>query len=368
MRRPEDASLGPGHHGRRVGGREHADADHPRPDLRAGGPGRVRHPGRPAHLIGPSRSDSARPAPVRSGGQSATAWVGCQRGEPALRRRRHRRRPGRLRRGALRRVGRARTSRSSRSTRSAAPVCNRGCIPAKELLETAAIVRTVKHAGDFGVDRRAQGGRLGHHARRASRRSSTSWRTASSSCSRTARSRCSTASARSAPDRTVVVIGTAETASPAGHAHRRRRDPGERLGAPDDPRASSPTARRGDLRRVLRHPAGPAACGGHRWRCDRVRVRVDARRPRAAGHHPRGAAEDPPGLRRRRDPGGPAGPSRRRDIEIRTGVAVTGHTPDRDGGTTVNVRRRRDARDRPRGRLGRSRARTPTTCSRTAPG
>jgi len=27
----------------------------------------------------------------------------------------------------------------------------RGCIPAKELLETAAIVRTVKHAGDFGV-------------------------------------------------------------------------------------------------------------------------------------------------------------------------------------------------------------------------
>lgn len=28
---------------------------------------------------------------------------------------------------------------------------HRGCIPAKELLETAAIVRTVKHAGDFGV-------------------------------------------------------------------------------------------------------------------------------------------------------------------------------------------------------------------------
>ena len=28
---------------------------------------------------------------------------------------------------------------------------NRGCIPAKELLETAAIVRTVKHAGEFGV-------------------------------------------------------------------------------------------------------------------------------------------------------------------------------------------------------------------------
>jgi dihydrolipoamide dehydrogenase len=28
---------------------------------------------------------------------------------------------------------------------------HRGCIPAKELLETAAIVRTVRHAGDFGV-------------------------------------------------------------------------------------------------------------------------------------------------------------------------------------------------------------------------
>lgn len=28
---------------------------------------------------------------------------------------------------------------------------NRGCIPAKELLETAAVVRTVAHAGDFGV-------------------------------------------------------------------------------------------------------------------------------------------------------------------------------------------------------------------------
>lgn len=29
---------------------------------------------------------------------------------------------------------------------------HRGCIPAKELLETASIVRTVKHAGDFGVE------------------------------------------------------------------------------------------------------------------------------------------------------------------------------------------------------------------------
>ena len=28
---------------------------------------------------------------------------------------------------------------------------HRGCIPAKELLETAAVVRTVAHAGDFGV-------------------------------------------------------------------------------------------------------------------------------------------------------------------------------------------------------------------------
>ena len=29
---------------------------------------------------------------------------------------------------------------------------HRGCIPAKELLETASIVRTIKHAGDFGVE------------------------------------------------------------------------------------------------------------------------------------------------------------------------------------------------------------------------
>ena len=29
---------------------------------------------------------------------------------------------------------------------------HRGCIPAKELLETAAIVRTIQHAGDFGVE------------------------------------------------------------------------------------------------------------------------------------------------------------------------------------------------------------------------
>ena len=29
---------------------------------------------------------------------------------------------------------------------------HRGCIPAKELLETAAVVRTVAHAGDFGVE------------------------------------------------------------------------------------------------------------------------------------------------------------------------------------------------------------------------
>jgi dihydrolipoamide dehydrogenase len=29
---------------------------------------------------------------------------------------------------------------------------HRGCVPAKELLETASVVRTVQHAGDFGIE------------------------------------------------------------------------------------------------------------------------------------------------------------------------------------------------------------------------
>ncbi len=51
---------------------------------------------------------------------------------------------------------------------------HRGCIPAKEFLETAAVRRTVAGAKEFGIDVSGAGPRLRPAARPASRRSSTS--------------------------------------------------------------------------------------------------------------------------------------------------------------------------------------------------
>ena len=59
--------------------------------------------------------------------------------------------PGRLRGGALRRVGRACNIAIVEEQRVGGTCLHRGCIPAKELLQTAEVLRTVRGAAEFGV-------------------------------------------------------------------------------------------------------------------------------------------------------------------------------------------------------------------------
>ena len=120
---------------------------------------------------------------------------------------------------------------------------------------------------------------------------------------------------------------------------------------------------RHDLRRgAVARSTLPAAAVGHRWRRHRLRVRLDDRRPRHRGDDPRGACpRSCPGcdddvanvvVRSR---------SRRRASTIRTGVTVTGHTPNDRRRHHGALRRRRVARRRPRRRVGRSPAARRTT-------
>ena len=59
---------------------------------------------------------------------------------------------------------------------------NRGCIPAKELLETATVLRTVAGAAEFGVTSRRSDRRPRRSARCASSRSSTASSAGSRRC------------------------------------------------------------------------------------------------------------------------------------------------------------------------------------------
>ena len=59
---------------------------------------------------------------------------------------------------------------------------HRGCIPAKELLQTAEVLRTVRGAAEFGVHASAPDARPRRRRRRASRRSSTGSSAGSSRC------------------------------------------------------------------------------------------------------------------------------------------------------------------------------------------
>ena len=59
---------------------------------------------------------------------------------------------------------------------------HRGCIPAKEFLETATVYRTVTGASEFGIDADAPSGRSSPAARPASRRSSSSCGRACRAC------------------------------------------------------------------------------------------------------------------------------------------------------------------------------------------
>ena len=242
---------------------------------------------------------------------------------------------------------------------------HRGCIPAKELLETAATLpprrRTPRSSAstpasptvDFAV------------TRPASRRSSTS-------SSRACR-------AAEEPQGHDLRRHRHARRRPHGHGHGRRRratssctgdarHPRVRLGAPHHPRlrgrrhaSSSPPTRCSSLDQL------PELGGRHRRRRHRLRVRLDDGRPRHQGHRssrrcPRSSRAATRRRQRRR-----ARRSRSGASTIRTGVPVDRPQPQRDGGTTcASARARRSSVDA--GRSCRSAAaRTPTCSGSTAP-
>ena len=215
---------------------------------------------------------------------------------------------------------------------------HRGCIPAKELLETAAVFRTV-------------GRRRASSASRPARPRSTSARTM--------------ARKQQVVDQLVKGLG-GPAEGPQGHRLRRHRHasapdhivhrrpaPTARrtssradavilavgLGAPHHPRLRRRRPHRAHLRRGASSSTTlPPARRRHRRRRHRLRVRLDARRPRQRGHHPRGAAQDPARRRQRRR-------QRRAPLVQEAGhrrsapaSRSTGHTPELDGGTTVAAR------------------------------
>ena len=75
---------------------------------------------------------------------------------------------------------------------------NRGCIPAKAFLETAAVHRHVEHAAEFGIEASAPTVNFAVTQAAQATRSSPGSSAASPRCARAARSRCSTAPAGSA--------------------------------------------------------------------------------------------------------------------------------------------------------------------------
>ena len=171
---------------------------------------------------------------------------------------------------------------------------HRGCIPAKELLQTADVLRTVRDASEFGIDTDGDAGARsgsGPGAQAGGRRQA--HRGSRDPAERTQRH------GRAGPRR-------GRRRSRAPHPHRRRhrgRGPqSRRRDGIHAPRAPGSRLRR-DAHPLVRSCApahrAPAACRDHRrWR-DRRGVRVDADRHGQRGHGARGVASHPGNDRRR---------------------------------------------------------------------
>ena len=156
---------------------------------------------------------------------------------------------------------------------------HRGCVPAKEFLETAHVHRTLQHADEFGFTtgdghdglRRqpaAQAGGRRHACSRGCR-----------GCSRAARSRSCTGTGRLRKDRTVEILDGEDAGSILTA-------PSVILAAGSVPRTLPGFEVDGTLvltsDEFLDLSALPATRGGDRRRGDRLRVRLAARGPRAS--------------------------------------------------------------------------------------
>ena len=215
---------------------------------------------------------------------------------------------------------------------------HRGCIPAKELLQTAEVLRTVRNAKEFGVDagsadarpadepgpqaagrrpadqgpRDAAQGAQGHRRPRAPGRSST-------------------------PPRTTCACRTAPSSPATRSSSRPGRSRGLLAGFDFDGTVVLSSDHVLDARR------GARAHRDHRRRRDRLRVRVVPRRRRQRGHAARGDARDPPRRRPSRSPT-VARAFKKRGITVETGVTSPGvDRGTRDTGAVPGRRGRADS-------------------------
>ncbi len=171
---------------------------------------------------------------------------------------------------------------------------NRGCIPAKAFLETAAIHRHVAHAAEFGINSSAP--------------------TVDFAVTQARKQKIVDGLVKGVTGlmkmRKVDGVRRRRFADRRPHGPRRARRgrldrrlrPGSRarlrLRTADDPQLRARRADHVERRGARARPCSGAGGGDRRWG-DRVRVRLDLRRPRLDGDDPRGPAEDPSRTRHR---------------------------------------------------------------------
>ncbi len=154
---------------------------------------------------------------------------------------------------------------------------NRGCIPAKAFLETAAVQRHVAHAADFGIESSAPTVNFGTAQARKQKIVDGIVKSLIGFM-KSKKITILDGTGSLGPGRTVTV------AHPDGyvvHAHRRRRRPRRRLGAAHHPRLRSGRADHDERRGADARPRARAD-DRHRWRGHRLRVRQHVRRRRLA--------------------------------------------------------------------------------------
>ena len=240
---------------------------------------------------------------------------------------------------------------------------NRGCIPAKAFLETAAVHRHVAHAGEFGIEASAPSVNFAVTQERKQKIVAGLVGGVAAMCK----------------GRKVEVFNGIGLARPRPHRHRRPAPTASTtqitgtnviLAAGSVPRMIPGFERGGPIMtsdEVLDLDHVPGAHGRHRRRRDRLRVRL-ARSPTSAPQVTilEGLPKILPGLDN--DLANVVVRSfKKKNIDIRTGVKVMGHTPNDAGRHHRALRRRRGPRGRCRRRRRSAGARSPTSSASTAP-